>query len=63
MTPLQEIKKRLEARQDRYLKRARECIQNGHDKFAFENWTAFGFIGEALKLVADVESGRPDTQN
>ncbi len=63
MTPLQEIKKRLKARQDRYLQRARECLQNGHDKFAVKNWAAFGLTGEALKVVVDVENGRPDTQN
>ncbi len=63
MTPLMELKSRIEARRDKYLQRSRECLKNGQQRYSDENWTAFGFMSEALKVVEDVEHGRPDTQN
>lgn len=63
MTPLMELKSRIEARRDKYLQRSRECLKNGRQRYASENWTAYGFMNEVLKVVADVDNGRPDTQN
>ncbi len=63
MTPLQEIKNRLEIRRDKYLQRSRELMKDGNQRHSDENWTAYGFMSEALKVVDDVDHGRPDTQN